>query len=472
MSSGKPSLSKQTFSKPGLTATGIGLFLLAFESQYNRLGEPWAFPVALIVYSISTVMVVGGLLRVWVERPRFSDELPTRQSNLTRMSLPREGVIYLMMISMLLIGSLLGRSNLLLLVFCMMVGPFVINGQLTLMMLRNLQVGRRLPHRIMVGETTSVEILVENRKRWFATWLLMANDRIESRRERINARVLYMRIPSQQERSGHYRLRLMQRGRYEFGPINLSTRYPFGLVQRSVTKRIFDEVLVYPRIGQLTAAWRRENQAAAELVQKPRTRMGIYDDEVHHLREYRPGDNPRAIHWRSSARRNELIVREYHQSRDYDFCVAIDLWEPSSPTEADSDRTEGALSFAASLCVDHLMRSRDSRLTVVFYGRSFQSLVAQSGPGSLNEVLDAFALVEPGDSDAAEPLIDEIRTQQSPRTRTLIITTRRPDENDADSLQAFYFQDNIDQGRVDIIEADPQRLARYWVQSGSMTNTR
>ena len=49
--------------------------------------------------------------------------------------------------------------------------------------------------------------------------------------------------------SGRYQARLMQRGKYEFGPLRLATRFPLGLVDRSLIFDVRNEVLVHPRIG-------------------------------------------------------------------------------------------------------------------------------------------------------------------------------------------------------------------------------
>lgn len=57
------------------------------------------------------------------------------------------------------------------------------------------------------------------------------------------------------------------------------------------------ELLVYQAIGRLLPGWKRRERELAESSNRANSRLGIFDDEFHSIREYRPGDNPR--HWRS-----------------------------------------------------------------------------------------------------------------------------------------------------------------------------
>src|SRR5690606_37164541 len=98
-----------------------------------------------------------------------------------------------------------------------------------------------------------------------------------------------------------------------------------GLVERGLVLDVPGQILVSPRLGRLTSRWRHEHQTATELAHERKPRRGAFDDEFHRLREYRTGDSPQSIHWRTSARRNELMVREYHQSRDRHLVVILDL---------------------------------------------------------------------------------------------------------------------------------------------------
>src|SRR5690606_33052987 len=114
--------------------------------------------------------------------------------------------------------------------------------------------------------------------------------------------------------------------------------------------------------------WHRDAASADELVQRQRPRRGAFPDEFEKLRSFRYGDNPRMIHWRTSARQNSLMVREYHEIRDRDLLVLLDL--DADPTrEEELLRVELAVSFAATVCIDQLQRSRQSGMALAAAGR-------------------------------------------------------------------------------------------------------
>lgn len=350
-----------------------------------------------------------------------------------RVMLPREGLMYLLVMTVAFVASLIGRSNMLMLVFSIMAGPFVVNGWVIYSLLKKNTVGRRLPRSVMAGESVSVEITLENRKRWFSTWLMVVRDQVTRARHRrmmendddtLEPAVLFASVRPQSSRTASYQLRLGHRGRYQFGPLEVSTRFPLGLVERGYASDVRGELLVHPQIGRLLPAWNEEPRMAAELVQRSVTRRGVFDDEFHHLRDYRPGDNPRDIHWRTSARRNGLMVRQFHQSRDRGLIVLMELWQPDRPSQEDRDRVELAVSFAATICVDHLKHTRGVDQTLLVSGRDAFRLRAESGGHVMEAMLDGLAVIEAGAAESFEELTVEAARIVSAVTRLIVISTR------------------------------------------------
>jgi uncharacterized protein (DUF58 family) len=95
------------------------------------------------------------------------------------------------------------------------------------------------------------------------------------------------------------------RGEWTIGPATVIVRDVFGLFERVHEIEGSDTVLVYPRVRRLTPAAYRQLFAVAD------GRGGTERSAFDALREYRPGDPLRDIHWRTSAKRDELIVTEY-----------------------------------------------------------------------------------------------------------------------------------------------------------------
>jgi uncharacterized protein (DUF58 family) len=309
-------------------------------------------------------------------------------------------------------------------VFSLMLGPFIINTWAAFTMLQHLAVQRLLPGRVMAGEPFTVEVTLKNRKTWLSIWMMRVSDVLGSRDERLSVDVHFPRVSPESEDRQRYRCLLTQRGRYDFGPVTVRASFPFGLIERGVVMPADDTLLVYPRIGRLHPNWRRRLMQAQELVSEMRPRSGPFDDDFHKLREYRAGDDPRAIHWKTSARRNELMVREYRESRDRSLIVLLDAWLPTVGTEDDRRRVELGISFAATACLDQLKRSREGGVTLVVSSEIMASWTT-SGNRRTEPLLDLLALLQPSPRASIERLLGDAAMRRGPvGTRTVLVTPR------------------------------------------------
>jgi uncharacterized protein (DUF58 family) len=445
----------QALSLPAMLAMLLGVgglfFLWKFDFLFEDVPETWR----ALILGVSIALVLWGTIR------SFS-ELPIRATRRRfgfgrhRVSLPRPGQFYLVIMVVVFSGSLLGRSNMLMLVFSLMAGPFVVNGWITYSMLQRTAVERVAATRVMAGEPLTVELVLINRKRLMNCWLMSAHDTIQNDDESLNPSVLFARVPAGGRRSGHYHARLMRRGRYRFGPVQLTARFPLGIVERGLVFQLPGEILVYPRLGRLSARWMREHFLATDLVERRELRQGAFDDEFHRIREFRWGDNPRAIHWRTSARHNALMVREYHQSRDLNLMVLADLWLPPRPTSLERERLELAMSVTATMCVSHMKQSRDSTLHVAVAGRQLVQWDGESRMANAGPLMDHFASAEGSPSPQVTAMLQHAASKRLHGVRTLLITTRADGSAGRQELAQFVAQaaaaDML--GNVEIVEAD------------------
>src|SRR5690606_28921583 len=131
-----------------------------------------------------------------------------------------------------------------------------------------------------------------------------------------------------------------------------------------------------------------------ELVSDVPTQSGPYHDEISRIREFRHGDDLRMIHWKTTARTNELMVREYEESRDRDLWLVIDGWLESSADQQSVENFERGLKFATTVCMDHLRGSRESSLRVRFAGLETVDWRGDLGELHVDNLLDTFAEIE------------------------------------------------------------------------------
>jgi uncharacterized protein (DUF58 family) len=445
----------RTFSSAGFGAVLVGLGLIAFELRYNLLLHRLGVPGRVVLVTCAIGFSIWGLQELIAN---WWPQLSRRGFARHRSALPVEGRAYIVVMIVLFCGALLGRSNPLLLVFALMAGPFVANAWISFVLLKRLTVTRYVPERVMAGEPTSVELALRNNKQRLSAWVMTLRDQITSQTERLPAEVLIPRVPPLATRTGHYRLRLMHRGRHEFGPVSISTRFPLGLVERSLTVAQSGSILVYPRLGRLTARWTQRLQHATDLVPLMAPRSGPFHDEFHKLREYRRGDDVRAIHWKTSARRNELMVREFRESRDRELVVLLDPWRPARPTDQELERSELAISLAATICIHHLRNSRDSHLYFAVHGEPFGDW--DSSAGATESLLDLLALLTPASSSDLSRLRSAAAAHGSSRARMLLISTRPSVARLEWSRRGQRTSDGhrwVD--AIEIVDVDPQQLS-------------
>ncbi len=402
--------------------TGLGLSTIELATNFvqGRLGT----------YGHVTILGCGMLFSVWGLKELIAGYWPRWGRNgliRNRFHIPTEGWAYLLIMFVTFIGSLLGRSNPLMLVFSMMAGAFVMNGWLTFTYLKGVSAERMLPERVMAGELFSVEITLRNRKSWLSAWLMTVKDHVSGERTELAPEVAFIRIPAADQQRGHYQLVLAQRGVHEFGPVFIDTRFPLGLVERGLNHAVSAKLCVYPRLGRLQPEWKRKLQNATEQTSSQVAQGGIFEDEFHRLREYRPGDDIRSVHWRTSARRNELMVREYRDSRDRSLLILLDAWLPADNDEAAINDFEHALSFAATVCVEATRNSRDSRTTLAMQSPSMRIWRGGGGGEKVELLLDALAELQTDPARSLTALFEATTGDRSGQPRILLLT-RRPTE--------------------------------------------
>lgn len=452
--------------KGGQSLTGLLAFLLGAGGLF--IG--WKFPDLVrgmtplqryVSIGIAVFLILWGIDRQLPDiRPNITGRKLRRARN--TVMLPRQGITYLVIMAVLFIGSMIGRSNMLMLVFAMMAGPFIVNGWIIYSMLKKVSVERRVPKRTMAGEPAVVELGITNGKRWISNWLMSITDSVENPREQLTTGVLFTRVPPKSQSIGHYHLRLMQRGKYHFGALHVTTRFPLGLVERGLLFDKPDEIIVYPRLGRLSSTWKRDHLLAADLVQQRQPRRGAFDDEFHRIREYRWGDNPRAIHWRTSARHNQLMVRQYRQSRDHDLLLILDLFGSKKLSGDERERVELAVSLAATICVEHMRESRDSRLCVLSAGSDIERFEGESAAAFRDTLLDLLAIAEAGPAPPIEKVLDEAAARRTAMMGVILVSTRTGSTRDAlhSALADRAASESL--GDVQVIFADPTQLKAFF----------
>jgi len=162
--------------------------------------------------------------------------------------------------------------------------------------------------------------------------------------------------------------------------------------------------------GRLRQAWLRHCRRRRRFAR--RAAPGVRAGDFFAVREWQAGDSVRWVHWRSTARHRELVVRQFEQPGERQLAVLLDLWEPKEPQADHSQRVELAVSFAATLVAD-LCRRRGLALLAIAAAQPV-CLAGRAAGGFAHEALVSLALAQA--SPAASAVCAAGRSAQTDRS--------------------------------------------------------
>ena len=348
--------------------------------------------------------------------------MPSRRQT----SVCREGWYLLLLLVAVFAWALLRENNLLLLAAGLMAGTLLIDWRMSVAILRHLEVHRRIVSSGHAGSWLWVEIEVRNGRRNLGSWAVVVEDCVARKVGRtedrlLRPRLLFSYVPAAQAVKRTYRLRLPQRGPYVLGPLRVSTRFPLGLVGQSVWLDSHDELLVLPRLGQLRPAW-FQHCPPVQHGSRGARRPGYVPGDFFAVREWQPGDSVRWVHWRSTARHRQLVVRQFEQPGERQLAVLLDLWQPEVPSPEHAERIELAVSFAATLIADFRHQPGPALLAIAAARPVFLAGRA-AGPFSREAQL-SLAMAQAAVSTPLAKLWQEVLRRIGPQGQLIVISTR------------------------------------------------
>jgi uncharacterized protein (DUF58 family) len=235
----------------------------------------------------------------------------------------------------------------------------IASGVLSEMTLRMLSVERRPPPRIFAGEPFLMEVVIKNGKPNRASYSIEVED-LEGTTP-IDKRCYFLKIPENKSQRTSYRHTFVKRGRYTLTGYRLATKFPFALFRKSRDVDAPLEVMVYPARVSVPRPPPRALTRGDNIADRLGRRGEFFG-----LRESRPGDDRRDVHWKSSARTGRLLVREYEDELARRVVIAVDNALPAEVREAVADgavtpaceaqvsAVERGISIAASLAAAYL----------------------------------------------------------------------------------------------------------------------
>ena len=262
--------------------------------------------------------------------------------------------------------------------------------------------------RIFYGEETELTIEVTSAKPLPLAWLLI-RDAFPKNISLLTGELVEGTSQEQQERAvvhltdmlslrwyervkRTYRIRGDNRGMYKFGPVSLASGDLFGFGRKAETWDHQDRLIVYPRIVPVPQLSLPAERPSGEM----KARRRIMDDPLRPatVREYVPGDSIRHIHWKNTARANQLQTKVFDPSASHVLALFADMQTVRNPYGIVTEYLEMVISATASVAIAGL----DQRYAVGLYAnggprdaRHWTMVPAGRSAGQATEILDALA---------------------------------------------------------------------------------
>jgi len=285
--------------------------------------------------------------------------------------------------------------------------------------------------RLFPGESTDIVLELFNRKPFPLSWVKVEDEiPIELARELdpvpANRAGYYLlsrwaSILWYRKVTWKYQLHGEKRGYYRLGPLIATSGDIFGFYPRWRQFASVDHVIVYPRIFPI------EQMQIPSLhpMGEARSNRRIFQDPTRPigLREYRPRDSLKYIHWKASARQQELQVKVFEPTTT--LKVSLFLAGDGYPLYAPRAEEEFELAVSTAASIAHHLIDQGIPVGLISNGEQADSGQAiQIPPGGsqdhLMEILEALAKVTPQAKDSSQEFLQE-QSQSLPAGTTLIL---------------------------------------------------
>lgn len=291
------------------------------------------------------------------------------------------------------------------------------------------------PRRAFIGETIELAVELDNRKLLPVGWLclseilpgglrLVKSQLLSEARTQANELYDVFAMRWYERVRKRYTVRCTQRGYFRLGPARFTSGDMFGIFKTQAIDRHHDWLIVYPKVYPLEALGLPMTDPFGDFEAQQR----IFEDPLHVIgvRDYQHGDTFRRIHWKASARRQNLQSKVYESTASHNLVFFLNIaifdqpWKGTIP-----DVLERLISVTASLA-NYAIEQRYAAGVVVNSGvpNSEQNIKVPPGrsPQQLTRILEALAAVTP----VANASIERLITAESPKLpqgATLVLVT-------------------------------------------------
>jgi uncharacterized protein (DUF58 family) len=215
---------------------------------------------------------------------------------------------------------------------------------------------------------------------------------------------------------GTYVLERVPRGRYEVEEARATIDDPFGLARAEVDLDARGSLLVYPRLVSLDRLFSESGAHAQDGRRLLLRRPSGFD--LHSVREYERGESLRKVHWKTTARRGQLMVKELEDAPRDEIAVILDADESAVAGESFDVQVRAA----GSVLRAHAAHGRRAVLAVNSAARPSVRVTSLDG-----DWLAALGVLAEAEANGTRPVVELLARESGPASRaleTLVVTAR------------------------------------------------
>ncbi len=408
----------------------VSLMMAVVSSWLRQNGKSLASGfLALVALGLALAVSFTLVPRLWSRVRR--DYFP----GLRYLRITKRGALFVLTLMAIAFASFNTGNNLLILVLSTMLSAILVSAIVSSGILRKLRMSLSLPSDIHAGRKVILFLAIQNLKRRMPAFALSLKGRFQQPGEQRQATTIDEKsFPFiRPQDSSRLRIECVFEKRGVFSPedFNVTTTFPFGFFVRGRPLDVEGQVVIYPFVLDAEILRRR----FPDLLSGPREaqRKGS-GNSLYNIRPYQTGDRARQVHWKSTAKTGELMVKDFAQERGRPLRIFFST-QLHERTPESLGLFEDGVSLAASLAHFHFSRGRRFSFSSGEFSaevdrtkRSYESLMqylAQVQPSSQAHLKgDAISgpgvLLTAGTSSPSEGIstIDYLRLDDSLRSQT------------------------------------------------------
>jgi len=404
-----------------LFGLGLSFFLALYSTALSEAGHNdgamAAASLSLLIVAVVAIKVVPYLahrtaLERWMTKVQYE--------------FTREGAVYFLVISVIVVAALNTGNNLLFIILANLLAGILLSGILSAIVLSQIKLDFALPEHVFAERPLISRLTVQNQKWVFPSFSLTVTSRdpLKGKRKRVplaaprqilDAPVYVPYLPHRSAVTQHVELNFPRRGRYTQEGFRVSTKFPFGLLLKAHEVASQQEILVLPNVQPTEEFYEILPLIGGEIESFYKGR----GHDLYAIRNYVESDSARHVDWKATAKAQQLKVREFTREDERRLVLVFDAAQPATDDKSAAQFEQG-VNFCA--CLAWHFFEIDAQMQ--FIGEGFDTTMAPAAE-IIYPVLESLALVEP--SPGSTSSMEELQKRLAFAARGFhIIVTNRP----------------------------------------------